>query len=418
MKVLLVTESYWPNADGGALFERRLAHGLIAKGHTVSVWAPGPSYTSYDEADGPSTIHRQKAITFVFNTKYKVSLMPFWDARHLILRTKPNIIHIHNAYLMGLSALFWAKRYHIPVIATNHFMPENAILNLKGTKWIYRPLEIIIWKYLVWFHNQANYVTSPTPTAVALLTQHGLRRPVESISNGIDTAIFHPGLNTVAVSAKLGLAFDKPIILYVGRLDGEKRLDVLIAAFKQVLAAQPAQLVLAGYGKAMPGLKSLANRLSISNAIHFTGFVEEADKPALYNCATVFAITSPAELQSIVTLEAMASALPVVAVDVAALNELCKDGQNGYLFPHEDTQSLANKLLAIISDPKLGSQFGQESLHIIRSHHSTQVMYDSYESAYAKTLNLANHPTVPSKHPNTEQEKTNPFPPCKNKDNQ
>lgn len=386
MKILLVTESYWPNADGGALFERRLVLGLTSRGNTFTVWAPAPRYASYDEIDGPYTIHRQKAVTFVFNRKYKVSLMPYWDARRIILRDKPDIIHIHNTYLLGLSALFWAKRYGIPVIATNHFMPENAILNLKGVKWLYKPLERIIWKFLVWFHNRADYVTSPTPTAVRLLENNGLKRPAQAITNGIDTAVFHPWMNTDAVVAKLGLANDRPIILYVGRLDGEKRLDVLLNALPIVLASLPVQLVLAGYGKAMDSLKTQSKRLGIQKDVMFTGFIDEEDKAALYNAASVFAITSPAELQSIVTLEAMASARPIVAVDVAALSELCHDGENGYLFPHEDSTALAEKLLDILSDDKLAETFAMESLRIVKAHHTTEVMYDSYESAYVKTI--------------------------------
>ncbi len=386
MKVLLVTESYWPNADGGALFERRLVLGLSSRGHTFTVWTPAPRYASYDEVDGPYTIHRQKAVTFVFNRKYKVSLMPFWDARRIIRRDKPDIIHIHNTYLMGLAALFWAKRYGIPVIATNHFMPENAILNLKGVNWLYKPLERIIWKFLVWFHNCADYVTSPTPTAVRLLQENGLQQPAEAITNGIDTAVFHPWMNTDAVVSKLGLANDRPIILYVGRLDGEKRLDVLLDALPTILKSQSAQLVLAGYGKAMDSLKSQAKRLGIKNDVVFTGFIDEEDKPVLYNAASVFAITSPAELQSIVTLEAMASAKPIVAVDVAALSELCHDGENGFLFSHQDSTALAEKLLAILSDDKLAGKFAIESLKIIKAHHTTEVMYDSYESAYVKTI--------------------------------
>ena len=388
MKVLLVTESYWPNADGGALFERRLVLGLAERGHKISVWAPAPRYSSYDEVDEPYTIHRQRAVTFVFNRKYKVSLMPFWDARRIILRDDPELIHIHNTYFLGLSALFWAKRYGIPVIATNHFMPENAILNLKGAHWLFKPLEWMIWKFLVWFHNRADYVTSPTPTAVRLLVENGLTKPAIAISNGIDTTVFHPWQNTEAVAAKLGLATDRPIILYIGRLDGEKRLDVLIDALPLVLKAHTAQLVLAGFGRSMDKLKAQAKRIGIDQDILFTGFIDEADKPILYNAASVFAITSPAELQSIVTLEAMASALPIVAVDIAALSELCHDGKNGYLFPYQDSAILAQKLIILLSDSEQAGAFGQESFKIIHAHHTTEVMYDSYQQAYQQAIKL------------------------------
>lgn len=382
MKVLLVTESYWPNADGGALFERRLVLGMAERGHEMTVWAPAPSYRSFDEIDGPYTIHRQKAATFWFNTKYKVSVMPFWDARRILRRDRPDVIHIHNAYWMGLSAMFWARRMNIPIVATNHFMPENAILNLKGVQWLYRPLEWTIWRFLVAFHDRADYVTSPTPTATALLETHGLTAPLEPITNGIDTAVFKPGQPTKAVIAKLGLATDRPIILYVGRLDGEKRLDVLLDAMPAVLERTSAQLVLAGYGRSSDELKAQSARLGITGDVVFTGFIDEADKPLLYNAAAVFTITSPAELQSIVTLEAMASGLPVVAVDVAALHELCHDGHNGYLFPHQDSAALADKLVAVLINSKLQRRFGQASLELIHASHSTEVMYNGYENAY------------------------------------
>ena len=387
MNVLLVTESYWPNADGGALFERRLVHGLVSRGHTVTVWAPAPRFASYDERDTGSLIHRERGVTLWANTKYKVSLLPFLKARRVILRDRPDVIHIHNCYWMGLSAMFWARRYKLPVIATNHFMPENLTLNLKLPDLINRPLERLTWSFLVWFHNRAHYVTSPTPTAVKLLLDHGLKVPSEAITNGIDTAVFKPGQDAAAVAAKYGVAADRPVVLYVGRVDGEKRLDLLVSAMDQVKrAGVKAQLVLVGHGKAMAALKAQAGRLGLAGDVIFTGFIDEADKPLIYNTATVFAISSPAELQSIVTLEAMASGLPVVAVDVAALGELCHDGENGYLFPKDDFHVLAQKLMVILKDKALQKRFGAASISIVQASHSTNHMFEAYETAYKRTI--------------------------------
>lgn len=384
MKILLVTESYWPNADGGALFERRLTLGLVSRGHKVSVWAPGTRFASYTESDGPYQIFRERAITFWANKKYRVSFMPFWHARRLIRTQHPDIIHIHNCYWMGLAAMFWARRYKVPVLATNHFMPENALLNLKGTDVLYKPLHQAIWSYLVSFHNRANYVTSPTPTAVKLLVDHGLRVPVEAISNGIDTAVFKPELPTQAVCDKYGIPTNRPVILYVGRLDGEKRIDMIIEALAEVRQQHDAQLVLSGFGKSMDELKAQAKRLGLENHVVFTGYVDEADKPAIYNTADMFVISSPAELQSIVTLEAMATGLPVIAVDIAALKELCHDGKNGYLFPLDDVPALANRINRILNDKALAKQFGEESKKIVQRFHATEVTFASYEQAYKR----------------------------------
>jgi glycosyltransferase involved in cell wall biosynthesis len=386
MKLLLVTESYWPNADGGALFERRLALGLVDDGLHVAVIAPSTGWKRYIEYDGTYNIYRERAATFWFNTKYKTTLWPFWQVRKIIRKEHPDVIHIHNAYWLGLSALFWGKVYRIPVVATNHFMPENALLNVKVFNFLYRPLAWLIWIGIVWLHNRCDFVTSPTPTAVRLLHEHGLNAPAKAISNGIDTAVFHPGIDPKKVIAKLGLVTDRPIVLYVGRVDGEKRLDIIISGLPLILKQQKVQLVIAGFGKAMESLKDQVKRLGVENEVVFTGYLDEADKPALYNAASVFVISSPAELQSIVTLEAMSSGLPIVSVDVAALKELCHDGANGYLFPENNYTKMAARVNEILASYKLKTDFSEESTKIVQKLHSTQVTFEQYEAVYRSVM--------------------------------
>src|SRR5207245_7378562 len=159
---------------------------------------------------------------FWANPRYKVAFWPFWNGRKVFKAVRPDVVHIHGPGNMGLAAMMWAKIYDVPVVATNHFMPENALLNLinvRGVRWLYEPLHALIWRYLVWFHNRANMVTSPTPTAVQLLVDHGLKAPHQPISNGIDTAVFRPGQNASSVIKRYGIATDRPVLLYMGRLD-------------------------------------------------------------------------------------------------------------------------------------------------------------------------------------------------------
>lgn len=384
MKILLITESYWPNADGGALFERRLAHGLASLGHQITIWTPGIKARSYIETDEPTTILREKSWVFLVNPKYRVSYWPWISGLRHITRLKPDVIHIHNPYLMGLTGLLWARLKNIPVVATNHFMPENALLNLRGTGWLYKPLHSLIWKYIVWFHNRCDYVTSPTPTATSLLSLHGLKKPLEAISNGIDTVQFQPRpraqVNKYVPNTGL------PLILYLGRVDGEKRLDLIVKALPLILKQVDSHLVIAGFGVAQKSLEALAERLNVASSVTFTGFIEEKDKPALYSASSVFVISSPAELQSIVTLEAMATGLPIVSVDVAALKELCHDGKNGYLFKENDFHQLAENVVKILSNPTLAKAFGAESRQIVVENHSTEVTFKKYEAAYMKAL--------------------------------
>lgn len=385
MKILLVSESYWPNADGGALFERRLVQGLEKAGHIMTVWAPGSYRHSYTEKDGNYTIYREKSLTLLINRKYRASFWPWRSAKKIMKSVKPDVIHLHNAGLMGLATLVWAKYYKIPLVATNHFMPENWVLNVpfpgkrRFSKWL-------IWKYLAWFHNRCDFVTSPTPTAVELLKIAGLKSPSEAISNGVNTEAFAPRAPSPTIAKKYGISTRKPVVLYLGRVDGEKRIDVIIRAHQKLIRETDAQFVIAGFGKAEPALKALVVKRGLQDSVHFTGFIDEADKPGIYNLATVFVIASPAELQSIVLLEAMASGLPVVAVDVAALKELCINSRNGYLFEHENSDQLASELGKILQNRAIHKSFGRESRKIVIQDHSNEATLKKYESVYNKVL--------------------------------
>lgn len=381
LKILLATEDYWPYFDGGALFERRLAHGISGLGNDVVVITPGAKFKNFVEQDHPTKIIRLRSIPLIFNLRYRVSFWPFGQLKKLLNEFKPDVIHIHNPYLIGLGAIKYGKKRGIPLVATNHFMPENAFLNIPLGKLFYRPLTKLGWKYLVWFHNKVDFVTSPTPTAVDLLVKHGLKSPSRAISNGIDTEKFRPGQNATALKKKYKLP-DKPIILYLGRVDGEKRLDILINGFKKMLEKSDAHLLIVGGGVKLDELKKLTQELGIAENVTFAGFIPEEEKPLIYNLANIFAITSPAELQSIVTLEAMATSLPVVSVDVAALKELVHNGENGYLVKFDDTDALAERLGQLVSNPEIAIRFGKESRRLVEDLHSTGRTFNLYNQVY------------------------------------
>ncbi len=386
LKILIATDDYWPKFDGGALFEHRLAHGLARRGHDVRVVAPGTSLRNYTEADEPTTIYRVSASSFIFSPRYKVSLRPYSRMKKIIEDFRPDVIHIHNAYKIGLSALKLAKKYHIRTVATNHFMPENLLLNVPLGKLFKKFLAAITWKYLIWFHNRADFVTSPTQTAVDLLTQHGLKPPRQAVSNGIDTEKFHPAQISESLRSKYNLPV-VPTIIYLGRVDGEKRLDLLITAFATTLkSGVTGHLLIVGGGTKKTELETLAQKLGIGKSVTFTGSIPEAEKPAIYNLARAFAITSPAELQSIVLLEAMASGLPVIAVDVAALKELVRDEVNGYLVPFENNEILAEKLGRLLTDANLAKRMGEKSREIVMEKHSTEKTFEFYEAIYEKLI--------------------------------
>jgi glycosyltransferase involved in cell wall biosynthesis len=175
------------------------------------------------------------------------------------------------------------------------------------------------------------------------------------------------------------------MILYTGRLSGEKSLPVLIQAMPYVHAALDCHLLLAGVGREKENLEALVKKLNLQKKTTFVGGLSRQDLPKIYNLGTLFAIPSTAELQSIVTMEAMASGLPVVAVNAGALPELCHDGENGYLHAVGDSRDMAEKIIKILKNPTLAKAMGQKSRDIVRQHSFDEVI-KVFEGVYHQVL--------------------------------
>ncbi len=388
MKILISSESYWPNKDGGAIFEHRLVHDLIKDGHEVAVLVPGSRWRSYIEEDGKSLIYRVASVPLLFNRDgYRISYYARAQVQRALDEFRPDIIHINTMALTGISLARHAKKRTIPMIATNHLMPENVLMSLGQLQHV-RLVKKLFWKIIVRFHEQFALVTSPTQTAVNLLHKYGLRRPLETVSNGIDTERYRPTTTKKSLTTikKYGIGAHG-YILYLGRVNAEKRLDLLLDSFAITLKSIPeAHLVIAGKGNRLDALRDYAKAKDIAKNVTFTGLVSDEEKLNLYQQAKMYAISSPAELQSITTLEAMACALPIVAVDKIALKELCHDQENGYLVPFGDKKAFAIALESLWKNQILAGEYGKKSREIVLKHHSSDSTKRAFERIYERVV--------------------------------
>jgi glycosyltransferase involved in cell wall biosynthesis len=145
-------------------------------------------------------------------------------------------------------------------------------------------------------------------------------------------------------------------------------MGVWLRAAARLSARAPAQFVVGGNGSDRAHLESLATEIGLSNDVRFPGFVSDEEHPDLYRLADVYFITSPVELQSISTLEAMASGLPVVAVRAGALPELVRDGENGFLVEPEDDRQAAECLASLVTNDEKRLAYGSASRRIALGH--------------------------------------------------
>lgn len=367
LTVVIGCDTFPPDINGASRFAERLAGGLARHGNDVHVIAAAfdKNYGTFTEIiDGsPMTVHRIKSYKlpqhktlrwiWPFNLEAKTS--------KILREVKPDAVHIQSHLIMGRALVKSAKRQGIRVLATNHIMPENLIkYSVIIPSFLEKTAMKLAWADAGRILKKVDFVTTPTRRAAELLEAAAGVKDVLAISCGIDASKF---ANTTATSNA------QPRVLFLGRLDYEKHIHNLLKAVAMLPKSLNTQVEIVGDGGEREYLQNLAVELGIANNVKFLGHVTEQELPLAYERATVFAMPSIAELQSIATMEAMASGRPVVAANAMALPHLVHDGDNGYLFEPDDVVEFSEKLKRVLTaTPEELERLSENSLHLIQSH--------------------------------------------------
>lgn len=394
MKILLATESYYPNIDGGAIAQHNLVLELKKLGNEVVVLAPGTSFKNRVEDDNGTTVYRLRAVKLPLYMKgrYFFSPFPLFKVNKIIKEFQPDIVNVCSPYPIGVSAHICARKQNIPVIGTIHLLPDNMItpfLRLKNPQ----RFENFFWRYLIFYFNTVDWATIPTKTGADIYKEKGLIKHVTPISNGLDTTIFNTKNKGEYLRKKYKLP-KKNIVLYAGRINEEKSLEILIDAIPEVVKKIDAHFLFVGGGGEYKGnLIAQAKKLKVNKHTTFTDFLDWKDYPNIFSVADIFAIPSEAELQSIVTLEAVASGLPVVVVDKGALPELASN-ENGIIVESKNSKKMAQAIVKILEDEKLKKKMEKNSLELIKKHSLSSIakqyqkIYENVIKEYKKEHNL------------------------------
>ncbi|SIO91246.1 glycosyltransferase [Nocardiopsis sp. JB363] len=382
LSVLIASDTYPPDVNGAGYFTHRLAEGLAERGHRVHVVCPSERGEPYVRVNGRVTEHRLRSAPIPFQADMRAAL-PLGMGGHiarLLRRLDPDVVHIQSHFTLSRSVLRRARSVAVPVVLTNHFMPDNLYAHARVPHSMRRAAGAAAWRDMVRVAMAADHVTTPTPRAAALLREKGFAREVEAISCGIDLERFHPSTDRAGARARFGLP-DRDTVVFVGRLDQEKRIDETIRALARIVPERDVQLVLAGTGQREDELRALAARLGVADRVFFLGFVPDEELPSVYAAGDAFAIAGVAELQSIATLEAMSTGLPVVAADAMALPHLVSEGHNGYLFPPGDDAVLAERLLTVLGPNR--EKLGEASREVALEHDHHRSL-DRFERVYGR----------------------------------
>jgi glycosyltransferase involved in cell wall biosynthesis len=188
------------------------------------------------------------------------------------------------------------------------------------------------WRYFSWLYNNCRRTYVPSADTKRFLEDRGIH-DVEVFDRGVDIHLYHPRKRNNAIRASFGVEPDGILILYVGRMSKEKSLDLLLNQFLHLYTDYPSiRLVLTGEG---PLQRKLMRRFDHAN-ITFTGAKRGEDLAGIYASADIFAIPSSTETLSLVSMEAMASGLPVLGMNAGGICDVVRNRETGMLAASPD----------------------------------------------------------------------------------
>ena len=255
-----------------------------------------------------------------------------------------DLIHVHgHPYLSSLYAAKLAKFLGKPVVLTQH----NTFIEYGNG----------LWDHVEWL-NDATVGKQAIKSADRIIAvSDATRRYVLSLGadpektsvlrNGVDISRFKPSsASRVAVRWKLGIPHDATVVLTVRRLVFKNGIDTLIESAEIAVKQNPKLVFLAiGTGPDRESVQTRIRQLGLADKFRLAGFVSDADLPAFYNAADIFALPSKSgEGLPLVALEAMSSGLPVVATNIGGIREVLIGGC-GTLVPAADPAEMAKAIL-------------------------------------------------------------------------
>jgi D-inositol-3-phosphate glycosyltransferase len=267
-----------------------------------------------------------------------------------------DVIHSHY-WLSGRLGLLFADRWDVPLVSMFHTLAQLKNRVAESAAEREQAVRFEIEKRTMAGSDRIVALTSVDRQQ--MIRHYGELAPIEVIPGGVDLDHFYPRPRGEARRA-LGIDGTEKVVLFVGRIQRLKGLEVLVRAFARLADLEKSRLIIVG---GQPGtshetreitrLQHLASKLGIAHRTHFVGAVPHTDLPLYYSAADVTAMPSSYESFGLVAVESLACSTPVVATRVGGLTEIVHDGETGLLVPWRDAELFAERLGAVLQDDQL-----------------------------------------------------------------
>ncbi len=360
------------DAGGMTIYVRRLAEALARRGLTTDVFTRAQGQLQRPVGISPGV--RVVPITAGPDGPVpKEQLLGHLDdfvagirAFALSQRISYDLVHSHY-WQSGLAATRLVQAWNVPLVHSHHTLgrvknrflapgdhPES-VLRLDGEDEVIDAADVLI--------------ASTDDELEQLACLYGASHDhLKTLHPGVDHHVFRP-LDRAAARREVGVG-DEAVMLFVGRIQPLKGIDLAIRALEQIVPALDREALLLvvggasgrGGGDEIERLRRLAADLEVSDRVRFVGPQPHTRLPVFYSAADVVAVCSHSESFGFAALEAHACGAPVVGTAVGGLSHIVRDGRSGFLVPTRDPATFAAGLKTLLSDDDLRADFSRQAL--------------------------------------------------------
>jgi glycosyltransferase involved in cell wall biosynthesis len=359
MRVLFISDVYFPRVNGVSTSIRTFRGDLSAAG--VESVLVAPAYEASPEESDDASIVRVPSGSIPGDPEDR--RMKSRELRRVLaaLRTQPfDLVHIHTPFVAHYAGVRFARQQRIPVLATYHTFFEEYLHH-------YVPLmpraigRVLARGFTRSQCAQLAAIVAPSEPMRELLLEYGVKTRIEVIPTGLPADRYAPG-NGQQFRVRHGIAQDRPLLLYVGRVAHEKNIDFLLRAFVELRRTRPEALfAIAGEGPAREHLQSQVAKLGLTGHVHFIGYLERAGELAnCYAAGDVFVFASRTETQGLVLLEAFAQGRPVVSTAHLGTTSILQAGCGARVAP-EKADVFATAIADILEDPVRAARLSEQA---------------------------------------------------------
>ena len=371
MKIAYFTDMFLPQVNGIATSLANQATILGEMGHTVLIFTPKLDAIKREKfkAKNVTVVHLPTVPALIY-TEFKFGVFGLPRVIKYLTKFKPDIIHLHSPFTIGMDAVVSAKLFKKPLVGTVHmYFTNSEYLRFIKYKLAVKLLDKVSQRYLNFLYGQCDLLLAPSKMLTKELASNGFKKPVFYLPNGINPKLAKFLTEGEKADFKKKYHLAEKVVLHFGRLSYEKNIDQLIKAFHLLIKErQDISFLIVGDGPAKKNLTKLVKKLGLEEEVIFTGFIDHQVliSSGLLSLGDVFATASTMEVNPMAVLEAMLYGLPVVGVKQAGLIELVST--NGFLVEPGNIKQLAEKIDQILSDQELKSKMSQKSLELIKQY--------------------------------------------------